>query len=79
MNRTYRPFGSAVELYYITAASQLYDAFLSARFSPRKKDRKIEKTTTRSWSNPPQGKQEIARRRRQIERGIIRTSGMVAR
>ena len=59
----------------LSAASILYSAFLSMRLAQRK----VGKTIKRSWSNPHQGKQEIARRRRQIERGIIQPSAMVAR
>jgi len=79
MNRTYGPFGAAIDIYHAATASKLYEAFLSVRFAPRKKDHKVEKSIKRSWSNPHQGKQEIARRYRQIQRGIIQPSAMVAR
>jgi hypothetical protein len=53
-------------------AAYLYSIFITEKFSPRKKDFKVEKTIKRAWSMPHQGRKEKARRMRQLADGIIR-------
>ena len=74
-----RAIGQGIVNLNFISVLKLYDAFVTERFAPRKKDRKVDKSHKRSWSQPHQGKREIARRFRQIQRGVIRPSAMVAR